>query len=163
MADALNNSLDLAEWAVRRFARARECIGLLAMSRSDALRSTLAALLNWSKVVGISFDEQLDAAREEFRASSSNPAAVAGADLLSTLRSELSSAEICRRNGWKVGNMLEGEPTPKDLLLDSEPERLLIRLTAVGNAKIVAVRVGDSGTGEEFWNLRTREWRAVDA
>lgn len=72
-----------------------------------------------------------------------------------TLNSTLSSADLCRANGWAAGTILEGDE-------GYGPER--IRITAIGENEILAVRADDKPghfRGENSWCLRCREWREV--
>lgn len=71
-----------------------------------------------------------------------------------TLRSKLSSAELCRANGWGPGTQLIGNdnfgPT-------------IIEITAVGERDILAKAISHNGApGEEredVWILVHRDWR----
>ncbi len=68
----------------------------------------------------------------------------------------MTDAEICRTNGWKVGDVLEGESHP-DI-------RLRIRITAIGRSNILAVKVrntDEDDTYESTWSLQCRQWRKV--
>lgn len=59
------------------------------------------------------------------------------------------SAEICRRNGWAPGTVLEGDE-------GYGPTR--IRITAVGERSILAV--AENGR-ESNWTLAYRDWKEV--
>jgi hypothetical protein len=73
-----------------------------------------------------------------------------------TLGCDLPAAEICRRNDWIPGTVLQGMPRPNSIL--REPIRLWI--TAVGDGKILAVRLDDElQQGEWHYELTGREWR----
>ncbi len=73
-----------------------------------------------------------------------------------TLNSELDAAEICRRNGWRKGTLLEGE---EDGELDT------IEITAVGEREILTKSVCASGAhtfdGEKMQDFSRRDWRKV--
>lgn len=84
--------------------------------------------------------------------------------MISTLQaSELSSAEICRRNGWTTGAVL-GAPA-----LDKETDRStrMIRITAVGDAAVLAKELCYTApnvfheTEEVIIDLHTRDWHRV--
>jgi hypothetical protein len=68
--------------------------------------------------------------------------------VLKTLHSPLSSAEICRRNGWRRGSRIVGV---------EDQRATTIRITAVGDDYILAI-ADDSGHEGE-WNLTCRNWR----
>jgi hypothetical protein len=63
------------------------------------------------------------------------------------------SAEICRRNGWGPGTYLEAD-------------RLVIRITAVGEEDILARTVWHEGIPiagvEQQWSLEYRAWQEVN-
>lgn len=67
-----------------------------------------------------------------------------------------SDAEKCRRNGWGVGTVLEGDE-------GYGPTRIV--LTAIGEEHILARCLSQSRVpcdgSEENWALRYREWKAV--
>jgi hypothetical protein len=65
-----------------------------------------------------------------------------------TLNSPLSSAELCRQNGWQRGTFLVGEE-------DGEIAR--VRITAVGEEEVLALDLKDEV--EDIWDLRYRAWR----
>ena len=67
-----------------------------------------------------------------------------------TLNSPLSDAEICRRNGWRKGTVIEGDE-------GNGPER--IKITAVGLDRVLAVGPGEED--EWDWSLTERNWRKV--
>jgi hypothetical protein len=78
----------------------------------------------------------------------------------------MTSAELCRRNGWAAGDVLEGTESGNGWSCTS---RILI--TAVGEdavlAREIASRKGDgpweeTGRTESGWSLRFRDWRRVD-
>lgn len=78
-----------------------------------------------------------------------------------TLGSHLSSAELCRRNGWGPGTVLESIDRGLGVR---------IRITAVGDVAVLAVHhltlcgaewLGDTGFEEEIWQLSHRAWKAV--
>jgi hypothetical protein len=81
---------------------------------------------------------------------------------LSTLRSHLTSAEICRQNGWLPGTFLSGERLPKESI--DQPQHR-IRITALGLREVLAVQIwpdGDDWGAELLWDLHTREWTAEE-
>ena len=67
-----------------------------------------------------------------------------------------SDVEICRENGWTVGDVLEGDE-------GFGPTRILI--TAIGEKHILARKLSHSGTdyqgSESHWTLQCREWKKV--
>lgn len=72
----------------------------------------------------------------------------------STQGSKLSSADLCRANGWNPGILLVG---------DGGRGGTLIKVTAIGE-KAVTARIisqgGESVEGDEaIWDLRNRSWR----
>lgn len=72
-----------------------------------------------------------------------------------TLHSRLSSAELCRANGWMRGTVLEGNE-------GYGAER--IQITAVGDQSILAVKVEAKPghlSAEGSWCLSCRDWREV--
>ncbi len=75
---------------------------------------------------------------------------------IDTLGSELSSAEICRRNGWGAGVVLRW--------VYPGLAELRIEITAVGHALVLAKQVFPSPDPEDVdavWDLRCREWQRV--
>lgn len=75
--------------------------------------------------------------------------------MIPTLNSRMSSAELCRANGWGIGTILEGDE-------GWGPER--IRITAIGERAILAVRVDDKPGHlrmEGSWALVFRDWKQV--
>ena len=73
-----------------------------------------------------------------------------------TLNSELSSAELCRRNGWTPGTWLEAiEYGPDGVVWNHDT----IEITAVGRDWILAKGYGDAS--EDEWDLTCREWDEV--
>ena len=78
--------------------------------------------------------------------------------MISTLKSELKSAEICERNGWGPGTVLRGEKLhPRD-----ETPAPVIQITALGLRYIMAFDVAAGPASEDRYDLHTREWRPVD-
>jgi hypothetical protein len=70
-----------------------------------------------------------------------------------TLNSRMSSAELCRRNGWGRGTVLAAERSPKQ----GPGPAIVIVITGVGDKSVLAA---DRDSGEEqIWNLTTRAWR----
>jgi hypothetical protein len=65
-----------------------------------------------------------------------------------TLGSSLSSAELCRRNGWAGGWVLCADDPPAAL-----------RLTAVGDRRVLAIDLHNEDAGEVEWDLTQRLWR----
>jgi hypothetical protein len=79
----------------------------------------------------------------------------------STLNSRLSSAELCRRHGWREGTILVADRLPKQ-----EPGPAIgIYITAVGEKQILAVEMTPNGEGgshlgdELIWDLTLRDWQ----
>jgi hypothetical protein len=68
------------------------------------------------------------------------------------------SAETCRKNGWQVGDVLEGDE-------GYGPTR--IKITAIGEQAILARRIMQDGNSvedyESTWTLACRDWRKVDS
>jgi hypothetical protein len=64
------------------------------------------------------------------------------------------SADICRENGWKVGDTLRGVDHVDTIVL-----------TAIGLRNVLATRVndltGDCESGESCWELSFRQWEKV--
>jgi hypothetical protein len=75
-----------------------------------------------------------------------------------TLGSSLPSAEICRRNEWVAGDVLEGDPVPKKGWDD--PAR--IRIVEVQDADVIAIRIDGPAETAVKWRLETRQWRKVE-
>lgn len=67
-----------------------------------------------------------------------------------TLNSPLSDAELCRRNGWGVGDVLYGE---------QGVDCVTITLTAIGTTHILAVERGYKRDSD--WTLYDRSWRRI--
>lgn len=63
-----------------------------------------------------------------------------------------SSADKCRRNGWQVGDILEGDE-------GYGPDR--IRITAIGERCVIARKVFPHEGYETLWNLDWRDWEKV--
>lgn len=88
-------------------------------------------------------------------------------------REQVSSAQMCRRNGWGVGTLLRGY----EGYVDGRGVWTTIRLTAIGenhvlartvrlervNAEGVTVKVDDTERHEGSWTLVYRNWAAVEA
>ncbi|HEX4148266.1 MAG TPA: hypothetical protein VHY20_04725 [Pirellulales bacterium] len=70
-----------------------------------------------------------------------------------TLNSRLSSAELCRRNGWGRGTVLKAARLPKE----GPGADQAIVLTAVGERMVLAIDLVNDE--EQAWNLATRDWR----
>ena len=71
-----------------------------------------------------------------------------------TLHSKLTSAELCRRNGWTVGTHLTG---------DEGYGPTTIVITAIGKRNIVARSLDPIvGSREGGWVLWCREWSETD-
>lgn len=78
--------------------------------------------------------------------------------MISTKTTHLSSAEICRRNGWRVGTLLSAERLPKEV--SREPKQ--VRITAVGASKILVIDDELAyGEDEIMLDLHTRDWTEV--
>lgn len=73
-----------------------------------------------------------------------------------TLRSNLSCADLCRHNGWTAGTRLVG---------DEGYGPTVIEITAVGQERILAKSISHNGlptNGDEAgWTLDCRDWRPV--
>jgi len=65
----------------------------------------------------------------------------------------VTDAEICRTNGWKVGDVLEGVNAFDDLKR--------IQITAIGRKHILAVQDWLGIEIESTWSLGCRFWRKV--
>ena len=72
--------------------------------------------------------------------------------MVKTLNSRRSSAEICRRNGWRAGTRLRG---------NEGGESTTIIITAVGQWEILAKEEEQEDYGEHIWWLDCREWEEV--
>lgn len=66
-----------------------------------------------------------------------------------------SSAELCRKNGWKRGTVLEGTESG-----DGWSNTTRIRITAVGDEEVLAVELRKGGC-EGPWTLGYRDWHEV--
>lgn len=82
---------------------------------------------------------------------------------VATVRSRLSTADLCKANGWGVGTVLEGERLPKEPAEMPLPQ---IQITAIGVQVILAIPVRLAGSerfggDEEAFSLKTRNWRAI--
>lgn len=69
------------------------------------------------------------------------------------------SADLCRHNGWKVGDLLEG---------DEGQGPTVIRLTALGETQVLARVVSHQGepereSPERSWGLTNRPWKLHEA
>lgn len=66
----------------------------------------------------------------------------------------MTNAELCRVNGWKVGDVLEGDE-------GYGPTRIV--LTAIGEDLVLARTLAQDGTivdcREIPWSLKYRDWR----
>ena len=69
--------------------------------------------------------------------------------MISTRHSKLTSAEICRENGWKVGDVLEFEG-------GSYEDK--VKISAIGLWKILVLFMCPCG-GEAELDLRDQEWK----
>lgn len=74
-----------------------------------------------------------------------------------TLNSNLSSAEICRRNGWGPGTILSGNEGHGDTDL---------LITAVGTFWVLAVTIRHADetfdhNEECLWKLTMRDWKKI--
>lgn len=71
-----------------------------------------------------------------------------------TLKSTLSSAALCRRNGWEPGTLLIG---------DEGYGPTVIEITAVGQDGILAIARSNAGRltlgSESPWTLSYRDWK----
>jgi hypothetical protein len=70
-----------------------------------------------------------------------------------------SSADICRRNGWKAGTRLSG---------DEGYGPTVIEITAIGEEYVLAKSVSHNGQAtdypdESLWELCYRDWVEVPA
>lgn len=68
----------------------------------------------------------------------------------------MSSAEICRLNGWLVGTVLVG---------DEGYGNTVIRITAIGEQSVLARTISHADTlqsrSEGLWDLSFRDWEAL--
>ena len=65
----------------------------------------------------------------------------------------MNSADLCRKNGWTVGTILEGDE-------GNGPYRIAI--TAIGQRSILAKEIDDAtGLTEGLWDLNFRDWVKV--
>lgn len=75
-----------------------------------------------------------------------------------TRNSRISSAEICRRNGWGAGTLLAG---------DEGCGVTVIKITAVGDRRILAQGISHAGKrvnwSESGWTLECRDWHVVES
>lgn len=69
-----------------------------------------------------------------------------------TLNSKLSSAELCRRNGWTIGTRLVGDE-------GYGPD--MITITAIGERHILARSDYQLMNHETIWTLHCRDWRVA--
>lgn len=75
---------------------------------------------------------------------------------MKTKESKLSSAEICRKMGWRRGTKLIG---------NEGYGNTVIKITAVGNESILAIMISHNDIkagefeGEACWTLKNRNWR----
>jgi len=76
-----------------------------------------------------------------------------------TLSSGLSSAELCRRNGWSAGAVLRGTESGVDLRGRPWSSAETITITAVGKTMVLAKC--DKHDREMVWSLRERSWHEV--
>jgi hypothetical protein len=73
--------------------------------------------------------------------------------MISTLNSKLSSVELCKANGWKVGTKLGGtEHYP------GGSNYCVIEITAIGDQAILA-KCLTHHTSEATWVFQMREWK----
>lgn len=79
-----------------------------------------------------------------------------------TFGAELPAAELCRRNGWGVGTQITATDD-----LDGRIERIVLAITAVGEAELLARRLISRGKERQRWSaeyqpvLCLREWRPL--
>lgn len=70
----------------------------------------------------------------------------------------MNSADLCKKNGWKVGDKLAG---------DEGYGVTVIRLTAIGNTQILAEQIEHNKCPrpepfkEGNWTLLHREWKKI--
>jgi hypothetical protein len=65
----------------------------------------------------------------------------------------MNSAEICRANGWKVGDVLVG---------DECGTTACIQITAIGIECVLACEVIKGNLCSEYdWSLEDRDWKKV--
>lgn len=57
-----------------------------------------------------------------------------------------SDADLCRRQGWQAGDLLQG--TARSSAETGRPARVIIRITAVGQELVLAQRVAVNGRRE---------------
>ncbi|NBW10816.1 MAG: hypothetical protein EBR82_22590 [Caulobacteraceae bacterium] len=73
----------------------------------------------------------------------------------------MKAADVCRENGWVVGDRLVGTEEKGCLAEDTS----IIEITAIGRSNVLAVRVASQRyrvTGAELvWSLDHRDWRKV--
>ena len=76
-------------------------------------------------------------------------------DTKTTLNSELSSADLCRANGWKVGRVLQGT--------DGQGKTCDILIVVVGEDEVIArCLTCKRKHNSDVWDLTFREWKAVE-
>ena len=75
-----------------------------------------------------------------------------------TSGSRLSSADLCRANGWGVGDRLK---LVEGLFLPEDEVSFTIEMTAVGEVRILAKPEGDDGSHEGSWPLNVRDWQKL--
>ena len=70
-----------------------------------------------------------------------------------TKGSRLSSAELCRLNGWRKGDIIFGSEYGRGAYL---------QLTAIGESEILVKDAFASGGEESDWTLECRNWRRLN-
>lgn len=74
----------------------------------------------------------------------------------------MSDADLCRKNGWKVGTILSGNEKIRGRLTTS-----WILITAIGEELVLAREIRRNGIDrtdyEGEWSLTCRKWREVKA
>jgi ABC-type Fe2+-enterobactin transport system substrate-binding protein len=64
----------------------------------------------------------------------------------------MNSADLCRKNGWTVGTILEG-------VENHRPDKIVI--TAIGESSVLAKGMGSKVAPEGLWDLSFRNWNEV--
>ena len=64
----------------------------------------------------------------------------------------MNSADLCRKNGWTVGTVLQGDE-------GFGPEQIVI--TAIGERAVLAKHIGETSFDESTWDLSFRDWKKV--
>ena len=68
----------------------------------------------------------------------------------------MNDADLCKKNGWRPGTILRGEPPHGDGIDTCE-----IEITAIGKRYILAFCLIHNSHDEMLWDLQQRVWKPI--